>query len=378
MIGYILWDKSAELFSWGSFTLRWDGVLLLLAFLVGKQVLTYIYKTENKPSKDADVLVTYLVIAVFLSSRVGHALFYQPELWKKPLSIFLPFEFKPFQLVGMSGFSSVGAVIGILLATWLYSRKKKVGQNFLQTLDRVSILSVWIAALILVGSFLNSKTEGKPTNSFVGAVFTNPIAKGILELPCCIMRNPGGKNSLTKVVALKGNKQPSEPNTGFTSIAFYLFFKPGTTQRVVEEFLQGDVKTYLYDMPQLVYEPGTKPLTYTIFNEPNGDIEVRVATIGIARHPVQLYESISSLILLAVLFWYWIKHKLNLQAGTIAGLCMVTFWTLRFMFEFFKQDQVSFISDFGINKTQILCIPLILIGVGILIVSKRETAGIKK
>ena len=34
MNSYILWDKNAELFSWGSFTLRWDGLLLLLAFIV--------------------------------------------------------------------------------------------------------------------------------------------------------------------------------------------------------------------------------------------------------------------------------------------------------------------------------------------------------
>lgn len=377
MNSFILWDKSAELFSLGSFTLRWDGVLLLLAFLVGKQMFTYIYKTENKTSKDADVLITYLVIAVFFGSRLGHALFYQPELWKKPLSIFLPFEFKPFQLVGMTGFSSAGAAIGVLLATWLYSRKKKAGQNFLQTLDRVSILSLWIAALILVGSFLNSKIEGKPTNSFVGTVFTNPIAKGILELPCCIMRNPGGKNSLTKVVAVTDKNQISEPNTGYTSIAFYLFFKSGTTQRVVEEFLQGDVKTYLYDRSELVYESGTKPLTYTIFNEPNGDIEARVVTIGIARHPVQLYEAVFTFLLLLIVIWSWYKHKLNLQAGIIAGVCMILFWVFRFMFEFLKQDQASFISGIGINKSQVVCIPLILIGFVILFISKREAAGLK-
>jgi len=375
---FILWDKSAELFSLGSFTLRWDGVLLLLAFLVGKQMFTYLYKKENKTSKDADVLITYLVIAVFFGSRLGHALFYQPDLWKKPLSIFLPFEFKPFQLVGMTGFSSAGAVIGVLLVTWLYSRKKKAGQNFLQTLDRVSLLSLWVAALILVGSFLNSKIEGKPTNSFVGTVFTNPIAKGILELPCCIMRNPGGKNSLTKVVAVTDKNQVSEPNTGYTSIAFYLFFKSGTTQRVVEEFLQGDVKAYLYDRKELVYEPGTKPLKYTIFNEPNGDIEARVVTVGIARHPVQLYEAVFSFLLLLIVIWFWYKYKLNLQAGIIAGVCMVLFWVSRLMFEFLKQDQASFISGIGINKSQVVCIPLILIGFVILFISKREAAGLKK
>ena len=375
MNSYILWDKNAELFSWGSFTLRWDGLMLLLAFIMGKQMLVYIYKKENKPAKDVDLLITYLVIAVFISSRLAHVILYQQELWHKPLSIFFPIEFKPtFHITGMTGFSSVGGVVGIFIAIWLYSKRKKDGLYTLQLLDRISILSLWVAALILLGSFLNSKIEGKPTDSASGTVFINPVTKGILQLPCCIMRNPGGKNPLNKVIALNDKKQASEINTGYRSIALYLFFKAGTTQRVVDEFMQGDVKTYLYNMSQLIYEPGTKPLNYTIFNEPNGDVEVRVGTIGIARYPVQLFESLSSFLLFALLFWYWSKQKLNLPAGRIAGFCMIAFWGLRFMYEFLKEDQSNFISGLGINKSQTLCIPLILIGVVIFIVSKKWTS----
>ena len=120
MNSYILWDKNAELFSWGSFTLRWDGLMLLLAFIMGKQMLVYIYKKENKPAKDVDLLITYLVIAVFISSRLAHVILYQQELWHKPLSIFFPIEFKPtFHITGMTGFSSVGGVVGIFIAIWL-------------------------------------------------------------------------------------------------------------------------------------------------------------------------------------------------------------------------------------------------------------------
>ena len=134
----------------------------------------------------------------------------------------------------------------------------------------------------------------------------------------------------------------------------------------------GDVKTYLYDRSQVVYESGEEPLHYAIFNEPNGDFEVRVRTIGIARHPVQLFEAITSLLLFVLLFWYWNKHKLYLSAGRIAGLCMLMFWGFRFMYEFIKEDQSSFIVGMGINKGQTLCIPLILIGAVILFISKKK------
>ena len=375
MIGYILWDKSADIFSWNQFTLRWDGLLLIVAFIVGKSILTYIYKKEGKPKTNVDILITYLVVAVFIGARLGHVIFYQPQLWAKPLGIFLPLDFKPsLHLTSLVGFSSHGAVVGILVALWLYSRKKKETHYFLYVLDRVSILTVLIAAFILPGSFLNSEVKGKPTNTAFGTVFTKPITKGILQLPCCIMRNPGGKNPLNKVIATKENKEPARTENGHHSVALYLFFKSGTVGKVVDEFMVGDVKTYLYDKSQLVYESGEEPLHYAIFNEPNGDFEVRVRTIGIARHPVQLYESFSSLLLFAFLFWYWYTDKSTLSSGRLFGVSMIVFWSIRFMFEFLKNDQSSFMVGLGINKGQTLCMPLILIGVVTLFVSQRRAA----
>ena len=374
MISYILWDESAELFSWGQLTLRWNGLLLILAFLIGRQILITIYKKEGKPTKDVEIQATYLMVAAVLGARLGHVIFYQPQLWSKPLAILFPFEFKPvFHFTGMTGFSSHGAALGILCAIWLYCRRKKPAQPYLPTLDRISILAVWIAVPLLIGSFLNSDIEGKPTNSPFGTVLIRPITSGMMQLPCCIMRNPGGKNLLNQVFAMKDNKEVKKEN-GHHSIALYLFFKAGITERIVDEFMLGDVKTYLYDMPQVVDEPGTEPLHYVIFTEPNGDYEARVRTIGVARYPVQLFESVSCLMLFVFSFWYWNQYKLNLPPGRISGFCMTLFWSLRFVYEFLKEDQVSFIKGIGLNKAQFLCIPLILIGIIVLTLSYRKSA----
>ncbi|HMI64401.1 MAG TPA: prolipoprotein diacylglyceryl transferase family protein, partial [Cyclobacteriaceae bacterium] len=230
--------------------------------------------------------------------------------------------------------------------------------------------------------------EGKPTGSATGTVLIKPVTEGMLQVPCCIMRNPGGKNPLTQVIARKDKDIAKKDFTaeaqsreggvegtekGHHSIVLYLFFKPGTPQKIVEEFQIGDVKTYLYDMSQVVYEPGTEPLHYTIFQEPNGDFEARVRTTGVARYPVQLFESATSLLLFAFLFWYWNQHKLNLPSGRISGFCMTLFWSLRFVYEFLKEDQVSFIKGIGLNKAQFLCIPLILFGITLLVFSYRKS-----
>src|SRR5882762_5897051 len=151
MISYILWDKSAELFSWGQFTLRWNGFLLILAFLIGRQILVHIHKKEGKQTKEVDIQAIYLTISIFLGARLSYVILYQPQLWSRPLTVFFPFEFKPaFHFTGMTGFSGHGAALGILFAIWLYSWMKKPRQPYFPLLDRISILSVWIAVPMLI------------------------------------------------------------------------------------------------------------------------------------------------------------------------------------------------------------------------------------
>ncbi|MBK5280219.1 MAG: prolipoprotein diacylglyceryl transferase [Bacteroidia bacterium] len=371
MLGYILWDYSSVLFSFGKFTLRWDGFLLILAFIVGRQILIHIYEKEGQPKKEVDILARYLVIGSFVGARLGHVIFFQPEQWAMPLTIFLPFEFNPFLFIGFSGFSIHGAVLGILLAIWIYTRKMKQAHPFMYVLDRTSIFGMWILVFMLVGSFLNSEVEGKPTNSFAGTVFINPIVKGLQRLPCCMMRNPGGKSPLTKVIAKKENTQVKNEH-GHQSVVLYFFFNSGTAKSIVNDYLIGDVKTYLYDMAQYVYEPGTEPLHYSIFEEANGDFEARVSTLGIARHPVQLYMAFSALLLLSHFAWYWNKFKLSIKPGRIFGFGMAILWSLQFLFEFLKENQASFITGIGLNKAQVLCVPFILVGIYCLILSYRK------
>jgi phosphatidylglycerol---prolipoprotein diacylglyceryl transferase len=124
-------------------------------------------------------------------------------------------------------------------------------------------------------------------------------------------------------------------------------------------------------MAHFVYEPGTEPLHYDIFKEFEA-FSVRVRTTGIARYPVQLFEATSTLLLFVFLFWYWNKYKLTLCDGRIFGISMIVFWGLRFLYEFLKENQESFIKGLGLNKAQVLCVPLILIGVAVLFISYRK------
>ncbi len=172
MISYIIWDGSPEILSIGSFALRWYGLLFALGFLISQQVLYYIFRKEGKPEKDVDTLTIYMVVATILGARLGHVIFYQPELFvTDPLSILLPFEFSPFKFTGLQGLASHGGAFGILFALWLYSRKKKPGQSYIQVLDRIVIVVALTGALIRSGKFFNSEIIGLPSNKPFSVVF---------------------------------------------------------------------------------------------------------------------------------------------------------------------------------------------------------------
>ena len=158
-------------------------------------------------------------------------------------------------------------------------------------------------------------------------------------------------------------------------INLYFFFKRDTREDQVRQFLIGDVKFYLNRLNEYVDEPAGQPLHYEITQEKDGTYGARVKTFGIARHPAQLYESISCVVLFCFLFMLWRNQKENTPPGRIFGWFLVILWTLRFAYEFLKENQVDFENNMRLNMGQILSIPLIIAGVLVLAYSYSKRAG---
>lgn len=373
MLSYLIWNGSPEIFSIGYFTLRWYGLLFALGFLVSQQILYYMYRQEGKPEKDVDTLTIYMIVATIIGARMGHVIFYQPELfWENPLSIILPFEFSPFRFTGFQGLASHGGAFGILFALWLYSRKKKPGQNYLQVLDRIVILVCITGCFIRLGNFFNSEILGKPSNNPLSVVFINRVTEAI-------ERN----QATSPVSSFEIKRAPIEegPN-GRVPLNLFLLFKPETSEMAAANYINNDLKYFLIqlsgsaDQP-VVDQPITSQMVYQITETSDKTLGARVRINAIARHPAQLYESISCFLLFAALLWYWSKHKINLPEGRIFGIFMIVLWGLRFAYEFLKENQESFENNLPLNMGQILSIPLVLVGVYILIRSfsvKQESS----
>jgi prolipoprotein diacylglyceryl transferase len=362
IFNYIIWNGSPEIFQIGSFSLRWYGLFFALGFLISQQILYYMYREEGKPDKDVDTLTIYMVVATIIGARLGHILFYQPEIiWEDPLSIFLPFTFNPFRFVGLQGLASHGATIGILTALWLYARKKKTGQSFLQVVDRIVILVALTGALIRFGNFFNSEIIGKPTDSGVGVVFVNKLSEAIKD-------RQGDQVIVESMVYRESDSLPKGSN-GRIPMSLYVFFKPGVQQAQAHP-LMAYAENMAYRMDE--FFDASQQFEYEIATQKDGNLAARLTLVGISRHPAQLYESISCVFLFILLFLIWKKYKENLPPGLLFGIFLIVCFGLRFFYEFLKEPQEAFENDLPLYMGQILSIPLVIAGVIVVLISLRK------
>ena len=332
MATFILWDVDAEVFSVGAFALRWNAMLILVAYVAGRLLLSYAYQRDGIPRRDISPLIAYLLIFSLITARLAYVVQEMPQLlWTNPLQVIFPVSLEPsFHFTSSVGLSIYGAAAGAIGACWISARKRGNNQAVLQVLDKISIVSALTAFFLFSGSFMTSQSVGDVTSSSAGTVFIQPVTKGLMQIPCCIMRNPNGKNPLELVVAKKDHTVPAGDSI-HQNVILYLFFKPGATEQLVNEFLIGDVKTFLFDMSRHIYEPGTEPLHYSIIVGRDGNYIGRVQTRGVSRIPVHVIGALGSLCLFVFLFFLWKRRRTAVESGKLFSYFLVLFWSMHFL-----------------------------------------------
>ncbi len=89
------------------------------------------------------------------------------------------------------------------------------------------------------------------------------------------------------------------------------------------------------------------------------------------KHPTQIYEALSYLILGLIMVWVY-KNKLNkVHRGFFFGFFLVGCFGMRFIIEFIKNDQVTFEQNMLLNMGQLLSIPFIIAGICLLVYSVK-------
>ena len=159
---YSTWDPSTGIHL-GPVTLHYYSLMFIFAFGLGFMVMTKIYKIDNVNVKYVEPLFTWTLIGTILGARLGHVIFYQPELFKEDFwSVFLPIQTNPtFKFTGFSGLASHGATIALIFTTLYYSFKI-IKKNPFWVYDRIGIPVALGGAFVRIGNFFNSEIIGKP------------------------------------------------------------------------------------------------------------------------------------------------------------------------------------------------------------------------
>ncbi|RZS97018.1 prolipoprotein diacylglyceryl transferase [Cecembia calidifontis] len=359
ILSYVVWSPNPAVIP--SFErLRWYSLLFALGFIISQQIMFYIFRKEGHDERLVDKLTIYMVLATIIGARLGHVLFYEPEKYlSNPIDILKVWE---------GGLASHGAAIAILLALYMYSRKVP-GQSYLWVVDRIVIVVAMTGAMIRVGNLMNSEIGGKATGSDSGFVFARETEE-VLET----LRIP-----VSSVEAYKPEDRKSElVGNGIVPVNFDIKIeKGGYSEADLKTALESDVKyvlTRFRSSQKYLAENPETPLKYSLSDKGDHYIAT-IYTYGITRYPTQIYEAVTYFIIFLVLFWVWQKYKSRLPDGLFLGLFLISVFGMRFVWEYWKENQVEFEEGLSLNMGQSLSIPLV-IG-GIILVIRALNKGFK-
>ena len=249
---FFVWDIDPEIFKLGTFGPRYYGLFFAAGFIFGLNIMQWQFRKEGKNVEDLSSLITHVMIGTIVGARLGHCLFYQPDYYLgHPLKILALWE---------GGLASHGGAIGVIIASWIYTRKHP-DQTLLWLTDRMAVPLALAATLIRVGNFFNSEIIGRPT-----------------------------------------------------------------------------------DVPWAV-----------IFSRVD----------QVPRHPAMLYEAMSYLTLFAILVFVYKKYYQTFIPGQLIGTMFAWIFGSRIMIEIFKENQVAFENGMILNMGQILSIPFVCLGLGL-------------
>lgn len=213
------------IFHIGPLSVRWYGVMYLLGFIAAYFVIRHLSKLKKLAltTDDLSDLLFYCVLGVILGGRTGYVLFYNlPFYLHHPLQVFAVWE---------GGMSFHGGLLGVVVATVLYCRKRDL--PVMQMGDILVTAAPIGLGLGRIGNFINGELWGRVTNVPWAMVFpgAGPLPRHPSQLYEAVLEGP----VLFTILWVLNRRQM---RTGVPFFAFFLGY--GVFRFTVEFFRQPD------------------------------------------------------------------------------------------------------------------------------------------
>jgi phosphatidylglycerol---prolipoprotein diacylglyceryl transferase len=141
------------LFQLGPLIIRWYGLLIASAVLIGVTLSQYLAKRRNVNPELLSDLSIWLVIGAIPAARIYYVLFQWSEYAQHPERIIA---------IWQGGIAIHGAIIGGVIAALIFAKIRQV--SFWQLADLVAPSLILGQAIGRWGNFFNSEAFGAPTN----------------------------------------------------------------------------------------------------------------------------------------------------------------------------------------------------------------------
>ena len=264
ILSYILWNPSLEVFSIGSYSMRWYSLMWLIGLALAYLMVRWLYQKQNIPNEKFEPLFIYCFLGILVGARLGHCIFYQPDYfltsWKGVVEMFLPIKIDTtggWHMTGYQGLASHGGTLGLIITLLLYVRRFKVPAWVV--LDNIAIATGITACCIRIGNLMNSEIVGKITDESLPWAFWFVQNDGPQQV---VLRHPGQLYEAIAYALLFGlmfwlyKKMPQRVGTGFyfglcLAYIFTFRFFIEYFKEVQEAFEQG----LPFDMGQILSIP---------------------------------------------------------------------------------------------------------------------------
>ena len=144
-----------------SFEIRWYSLAYIFGIIFGWLYCKKKLIKDEKVLNLFDDLITYLIIGIILGGRLGYVIFYNLEYYLN--------NFFEILMIWNGRMSFHGGLIGVILATTIFSKKHKINSYIF--LDLIALVAPIGLFLGRIANFINSELYGREADVFWSVKF---------------------------------------------------------------------------------------------------------------------------------------------------------------------------------------------------------------